>query len=65
MIQLKPDGGFKFSTAIVNGGRQAVNDFGRRARAMLLDYYLKSEAFYIKGVIEFEKNATGLEAVVG
>jgi hypothetical protein len=32
---------------------------------MLLDYYLKSEAFYIKGVIEFEKNATGLEAVVG
>jgi hypothetical protein len=65
MIQLKPDGGFKFSAAIVNGGRQAVNDFGRRARAMLLDYYLKSEAFYIKGVIEFEKNATGLEAVIG
>ena len=65
MIQLKPDGGFKFSQAIVSGGRQAVNDFGRRARAMLLDYYMKSEAFYIKGVIEFEKNATALEAVVG
>ena len=65
MIQLKPDGGFKFSPAIVSGGRQAVNDFGSRARAMLLDYYMKSEAFYIKGVIEFEKNATALEAVIG
>jgi hypothetical protein len=65
MIQLKPDGGFKFTPAITKGGRAAVNDFGRRARAMLLDYYLKSEAFYIKGVVMFEQNSTKVEAVSG
>lgn len=65
MIQLKPDGGFKFTPAITKGGRAAVNDFGRRARSMLLDYYLKSEAFYIKGVVMFEQNSTKVESVVG
>jgi hypothetical protein len=65
MIQLKADGGFKFSTAITKGGRAAVNDFGRRARAMLLEYYLKSEAFYIKGVVMLEQNPGKIEATVG
>lgn len=67
MIQLTPGGQreFKFTPAILKGGRQAVNDFGRRARAMLLDYYLKSEAFYIKGVVMLEQNSGKIEAVVG
>jgi hypothetical protein len=64
MIQLK-DGGFKFSSAITKGGRAAVNDFGRRARAMLLEYYLKSEAFYTKGILMLEQNSGKIEAVVG
>ena len=67
MIQLTPGGAreFKFSPAITKGGRTAINDFGKRARAMLLDYYLKSEAYYIKGVVMLEQNSGKIEGVSG
>jgi len=43
-------------------GIAAVNEFGREARALLLDYYLKSEALYIHGTMLFEQNPSGFKA---
>jgi len=53
----------KFSAALKDGGRESVNNFGRAAAALLLDYYLRSEALYSKGVILLERNPNGLRAV--
>jgi hypothetical protein len=46
----------RFSNTLRTGGRQAVNEFGRKAHDLLLDYYLKSEAYFIKGVLLLERN---------
>ena len=43
-----------FTKALRGGGREAVNNFGREAHDLLLDYYLKSEAWFIKGVLLIE-----------
>jgi len=43
-------------------GIAAVNEFGREARALLLDYYLKSEALYIHGTMLFEQNPNAFKA---
>jgi hypothetical protein len=59
--QKKPT--MKFSSALRSGGRVAVNEFGRKAHDLLLDYYLKSEAYFIKGVLLLERNPTKLVPV--
>jgi hypothetical protein len=46
----------KFSSTLRSGGREKVNEFGRKAHDLLLDYYLKSEAYFIKGVLLLERN---------
>lgn len=48
----------KFTSELRSGGREAVNKFGRDAHDLLLNYYLKSEAYFIKGVLLLEKNPT-------
>lgn len=62
MFEVKVDKGgkptMKFSSALRTGGRQSVNEFGRKAHDLLLDYYLKSEAYFIKGVLLLERNPT-------
>jgi hypothetical protein len=40
----------KFSKALKGFGVEGVNKFAREARALLLEYYLKSEALYVIGV---------------
>jgi hypothetical protein len=45
----------RFQPYIRQGGKEAILQLAREAHALLLDYYLKSEAYYIKGVLMFEK----------
>ena len=42
-------------------GKDGVNKIGAEAHDLLLNYYLKSEAFYIRGVYIFEQNISSLE----
>jgi len=49
-----------FTAPLKKGGRQVLNEFGRQARNLLLQYYTVSEAYYIKGVRLFETNPNGL-----
>jgi hypothetical protein len=46
----------KFSSALATGNKTALNALGYQAHTLLLDYYLKSEAYYIKGVGILESN---------
>ena len=55
----------KFSPALKEGGRVSVNNFGRSAAALLLDYYLKSEALYSKGVMMIETNTARMQMIAG
>ena len=48
-------GNLRFSNTIANGGIKAVNEFGRKAHILLRNYYLESEAYFIRGVLIFEK----------
>jgi len=48
-----------FTDILKKGGRQALNNFGRQARNLLLQYYTVSEAYYIKGIRLFETNPSG------
>ena len=43
-------------------GLNSVNDFCKEARELLLDYYLKSEAFYISGIMILESNKERLSS---
>jgi hypothetical protein len=49
-----------FSEALRKGGRESVNEFCAQARRILLNYYLKSEAYYVQGVVILERNQTGI-----
>ncbi len=51
----------KFSKTIKSGGRTAINELGREARNMLLDYYKKTEAYYTQGVLLIESNTSSLK----
>lgn len=51
----------KFSKLIKSGGRDAINQLGREAHDLLLDYYKRSEAFYTTGVLVLEKNPDALK----
>jgi hypothetical protein len=45
-----------FSKELTTGGLSSVNAFGREASRLLLEYYKKSEAYYISGVLLLERN---------
>jgi hypothetical protein len=57
MFLVDGKGDLRFQPALRNGGKAAVTEFSRMAAALLLNYYLKSEAYYIKGVLMFEDKA--------
>jgi hypothetical protein len=46
----------KLADSIKSRGTEGVNAMGREAHTLLRDYYRKSEALYMKGVLMFEKN---------
>ncbi len=50
----------KLSKAIKTGGRPTINQLGREAHDILLDYYLKAEAFYTEGVLHLERSQADL-----
>jgi hypothetical protein len=45
----------EFTKSYLSGGIDSVNTIGKEARALLLDYYQKSEGYYILGVKLFEQ----------
>jgi len=53
----------KLQPAIKSGGKDAINAIGVEAHDLLMDYYLKSEAFYIRGVTLFSANPNAYETV--
>jgi len=57
MFQVTPDPPYRvlFSPLIHTGGKEQINAFGREAHDLLLDYYLHSEAYYIRAVIQLER----------
>ena len=57
MFSVDAKGELRFTQALRTGGRAAVTQFSKEAAALLLNYYLKSEAYYIKGVLMFEDKA--------
>lgn len=57
MFSVDSKGELRFQPVLRNGGKAAVTAFSREAAALLLNYYLKSEAYYIKGVLMFEDKA--------
>jgi len=50
------EGQLKFSKAIVKGGLSAINEIAHKAFTLLTNYYLLSEARYIRGMLVFENN---------
>lgn len=64
VIKVTPTGGFTFTPAFVQGGRKAVDEFGKKARALLLQYYMASESYYSKGISQFVKNPTAWSGVI-
>jgi hypothetical protein len=42
--------------AVKSRGTEGVNMMGKEAHRLLREYYRKSEAFYMKGVLMFEKS---------
>jgi len=53
----------RFQETLKKGGRAKLDELGREAHDLLLNYYLKSEAYYIKGAIIIEKNPSEYKAV--
>lgn len=60
---LVKDGKLAFSNDLKNGGIQAVNMFARQAREMLRQYYLRSEAYFTRGVLLFEQMQTEVDGL--
>lgn len=48
-----------FTKELKSGGIESVNKFAREARDMLLKYYLKSEAYFIRGTLLLESGIVG------
>lgn len=55
----KPEVNLKLTDLIKSRGTEGINTMGKEAHRLLREYYRKSEAFYTKGVIMFEKNPGG------
>lgn len=62
-IETTPQPSLKLQPAIKSGGKDAINAIGVEAHDLLMDYYLKSEAFYIRGVTLFGANPNAYESV--
>lgn len=52
----RPEVNLKLTDLVKSRGTEGINAIGKEAHRLLREYYRKSEAFYIKGVIMFEKN---------
>ena len=61
MFDILPNGDIKFSQNLEAGGRQAVDYYAAVARNMLIDYYSKSEAFFIRGTMIIEQAKLGVD----
>jgi len=53
----------RLQPAIRAGGRDGINAIGREAHDLLLNYYLKSEAFYIRGIDLLNLAPTAFERI--
>ena len=53
----------RLQPAIRAGGRDGINAIGREAHDLLLAYYLKSEAFYIRGIYLMNNSPTAFDAI--
>jgi hypothetical protein len=62
-IETKPQPALKLQPAIKSAGKDGINAIGVEAHDLLMDYYLKSEAFYIRGVSLFGANPNAYETV--
>jgi hypothetical protein len=49
-------GQMRFSKEIVKGGLKSINELAHQAFKLLVGYYLKSEAYFINGVLAIEQN---------
>jgi hypothetical protein len=62
MVKIKAIGGkpmiesLSLQPVIKQGGITGLNTMVQKVRTMLLEYYLKSEALYIKGVLLLNQN---------
>jgi hypothetical protein len=55
----RPEVNLKLTDLVKSRGTEGINTIGKEAHRLLREYYRKSEAFYIKGVIMFEKTPGG------
>ena len=58
-----PEVKLRLQPAIRAGGRDGINAIGREAHDLLLAYYLKSEAFYIRGIYLMNNSPTAFDAI--
>jgi hypothetical protein len=58
-----PEVKLRLQPAIKAAGRDGINEIGREAHDLLLNYYLKSEAFYIRGIYLMERSPTAFDSV--
>lgn len=52
----KPEVNLKLTDLVKSRGTEGINTIGKEAHRLLREYYRKSEAYYMKGVVMFEKN---------
>jgi len=58
-----PEVRLRLQPAIKAAGKDGINAIGREAQDLLLNYYLKSEAFYIRGISLMASSLTGFDSV--
>lgn len=58
-----PEVKLRLQPSIKAGGRDGINAIGREAHDLLLNYYLKSEAFYIRGIYLMNNSPTAFDSV--
>jgi hypothetical protein len=51
----RPEVNLKLTDLVKSRGAEGINTMGKEAHRLLREYYRKSEAFYMKGVLMFEK----------
>lgn len=55
----RPEVNLKLTDLVKSRGTEGINTIGKEAHRLLREYYRKSEAFYMKGVLMFEKTPGG------
>jgi hypothetical protein len=58
-----PEVKLRLQPAIKVAGRDGINAIGKEAHDLLLNYYLKSEAFYIRGIYLMNNSPTAFDAI--